>query len=51
MLSTVNHLVLSSDQLLFIMKIVVSFFYKTRYVIEEVNCTEPFPLVSIPCVK
>ncbi len=24
--------------------------YKTSYLKEEVNCTEPFPLVSIPCL-
>jgi hypothetical protein len=45
-LNTVGLLVLASfDQLLFVLKILVTFFYKTTYLNEEVNCTEP---VSIP---
>jgi hypothetical protein len=40
--------VLSSlDQLLFILKILL----KTSYLYEEVNCTEPSPLVSVLCFK
>ncbi len=31
------------------MEIVFTFFYKTSYLNEEVNCTEPFPLVGVPC--
>jgi hypothetical protein len=30
------------------MENIIYFFYKTTYFIEEVNCTEPFPSVSIP---
>jgi hypothetical protein len=26
-------------------------FYKTIYLNEEVNCTEPSPPVSVPCIK
>ncbi len=48
-ISTANHLVLtSSDQLLFILELYFSFFYKTTYLNEEVNCTKPFPLVRVP---
>jgi hypothetical protein len=43
-LSTVDLLVLTSlDQLLFILKIVFTFFYKTSYLNEEVNGIEPSP--------
>ncbi len=34
----------SSDQLLFILKLYISF-YKTTYLNKELNCTEPFPSV------
>jgi hypothetical protein len=37
------------DQLLFVLKISSTCFYKTIYFNEEVNCTEPSPSVSIPC--
>jgi hypothetical protein len=48
--NTVGLLVLTSlDQLLFTLKILFSFFYKTSYLNEEVNCTELFPSVSVPC--
>jgi hypothetical protein len=30
------------------LKILFFLFYKTSYYNEEVNCTEPFPSVSIP---
>ncbi len=47
-LSTVDLLVLSSlDQLLFLWKYYLPF-YKTSCPNEEVNCSEPFPSVSIP---
>jgi len=47
----VELLVLSSlDQLLFILTILLSSFTKS-YLIEEVNCTEPSPLVSIPWLQ
>ncbi len=26
-------------------------FYNTRYLNEEVNCTEPSPSVSVPCIR
>jgi hypothetical protein len=35
------------DMLLFIMKIFLTI-YKTSYPNEEVNCTKPFPSVSVP---
>jgi hypothetical protein len=38
----------SLDQLIFIMKIFFTIFYKTRYLNEDVNRTEPFPSVSVP---
>jgi len=38
----------SLDKLIFRLKIVFTFFYKTSYLNEEVNCTEPSPSVSIP---
>ena len=48
-LSTVALLALTSlDEFIFILKIYVAFFYKTSYLNEEVNCTEPSPSVSIP---
>jgi hypothetical protein len=31
-----------------ILKIIFTF-YKTSYLNEEVNCTEPSPSVSVPC--
>jgi hypothetical protein len=46
-LSTVD--LTSLDQLVFILKILFSFFYKTSYLNEEVNSAEPSSLVSIPC--
>ncbi len=39
----------SSDQLLLIMKMSISLFYKTSYFIEEVNCIEPTPSGRVPC--
>ncbi len=49
-LSTVDLLVLTSlVQHLFILKVLRTF-YKTTYLNEEVNCTEPPPSVSIPCL-
>jgi hypothetical protein len=39
----------SLDLLLFTFKIYV--LYKTSYLNEEVNCTEPFPLVRVPWSK
>jgi hypothetical protein len=51
-LSTVDLRVLASlDQLLFIMKILFTFFYKTTYPNEKVNCTELSLTVSIPCPR
>jgi flagellar biosynthesis protein FliR len=48
-LSTVALLVLTSlDHHLFILKVLFSSFYKTRYLNVEVNCTEPFPSVRVP---
>ncbi len=48
-LSTTDLLLLTSlDQPLVILQTLFTFFYKTRYLNEEVNCTEPSPLVSIP---
>jgi len=42
-------LVLTSlDQLLFKLKILFTFFYKTTSLNEEVNCTEPFPTAIFP---
>jgi hypothetical protein len=49
-LNTIDLLLLTSlDQLIFMLKILFQFFYKTSYLNEEVNCTEPSPSVSIPC--
>ncbi len=49
-LSTDDLLVLTSlDVLIFILKISVTFFYKTNYLEEEVNRTELSPSVSVPC--
>ncbi len=42
-------LLTSLDQLTFIFKILFFHFYKTSYLNEEVNSTEPSPSVSIPC--
>jgi hypothetical protein len=48
-LSTVDlHLLTSIDQLHLILKILFTF-YKTSYLNEEVNCTEPSPSVKVPC--
>jgi len=48
--STVDLLVLTSlGQLLFIFKISFTFFYKTSYLVEEVNRTEPSLSVSVSC--
>jgi hypothetical protein len=48
-LSTIDLLVQTNlDHLIVLMKILFTFFYK-KYLNEEVNCTEPFPSVSIPC--
>ncbi len=50
-LSTVDLRVLASlNQLLFYIEIIIILFYKTSYLNEEINCTEPSPLVSIPCL-
>jgi hypothetical protein len=38
----------SLDQLLFYIENIINLFYKTSYLNEEVNSTEPSPLVSIP---
>jgi hypothetical protein len=47
--STVDLLVLTSrDQLIFILNILFSFFYKTSCLNEEGNCTELSPSESIP---
>jgi hypothetical protein len=32
----------------FILKILLNLFHKTSYLKKEVNCTEPYPSVSIP---
>jgi hypothetical protein len=39
----------SSNQLLFKMKLHISFFYKATYPVEEVNCTDSSPSVRVPC--
>jgi hypothetical protein len=46
----VDLLLNSLDQLLIKMKItyVLHFFFKTRYLNEEVNRTEPSPSISVP---
>ncbi len=50
-ISTVHLLMLTNlDRLIFTMKI-FHLCYKTRYLNEEVNCTEPSPSVSIPWEK
>jgi hypothetical protein len=36
------------DQMLLILKIIYFSFYKTSYLNEEMNCTEPFPSVRVP---
>ncbi len=47
-LSTVDHLAQTSlDQLLLIMQILITV-YKTSYLNEETNCTDPSPSGSIP---
>jgi hypothetical protein len=52
-ISTVDLLVLTRlDQLVFILKcFFLTFVIKTRDLKEEVNCTDPSPSVSVPCVK
>ncbi len=51
-LSTVDLLVLMSlDQLIFKLKILLTFFYKTSYLNEEVICTELTPSVNITCLS
>jgi hypothetical protein len=51
-LSTVDLIVLNSlHQLLFKVKILFSFVTKQATFKEEVNCTEPSPLVSIPWTR
>jgi len=51
-LSTVDLLVLTSlDQILILLEILFTFFYKTSYPTEEINCTQPAPSVSIPLVQ
>jgi hypothetical protein len=48
---TVHLLILTgSDQLLLILKNIIFLHYKTRYVIEEVNCTEPSRSVRFPWI-
>jgi hypothetical protein len=37
----------SSDQMFFLLKLCFSFFYKTTYLSEEANCTEPSSSVSV----
>jgi hypothetical protein len=47
--STADPLVQSSlEQQFLIQKIYIDFFYKTSYLYEEVNCTEPSPSVRVP---
>jgi hypothetical protein len=49
-ISTVDLLVLTSlDEVLFNLKLYFPFFTKTTYLNEEVNCTDPFPSVRLPC--
>jgi len=36
------------DKPLLKLKNIIYLFYKTRHLNEEVNCTEPFPLISVP---
>ncbi len=44
-----DFLILTSlDQLLFILKILFTFFTKTGYLNLEVNCTEPSPQLAFP---
>ena len=46
---TVDNLVLTSyDQFIFMLKILIPFVSKTSNLNEEVNCTEPSPLVCVP---
>jgi hypothetical protein len=47
--STVDLLELTSlDELLFILKILLTFVTKTSCLNEEANCTRPSPFVSVP---
>jgi hypothetical protein len=47
-IGTVDLLILTcSDQLLHLLKIHSFFFYKTSYINEEVNCTQPSPSVRV----
>jgi hypothetical protein len=51
-LSTANLLELTSlDQLLFILKILFTLFYKTRYLNKEVNSTGPSTKFSVPWLE
>jgi hypothetical protein len=51
-LSTDDLLVITSlDQLLLKLQILLKFFYKTSYLNEVVNCTEPFTVQSLPLSK
>jgi hypothetical protein len=42
---------ISLDQLLFILKVLLTSFTKQANLNEEVNGTEPSPFVSIPCLN
>jgi hypothetical protein len=47
----VDVLVLTSlNQLVFALKKNVYLCYRASYLIEEVNCTQPSPSVSVPCL-
>ncbi len=47
--STVDLLLLTSlDHPLLIIQTLFTFFYKTSYLNEKVNCTEPSPTVKVP---
>jgi hypothetical protein len=51
-LSTVDLLVLTLfKSVAFEITKIIYFFTKTSYYIEEVNCTEPFPSISVPWFK
>jgi hypothetical protein len=47
-LCTVDLLVLTSLDQLLKLKNIISLLYKTSYLNEEVNCTEPSPSVGVP---
>jgi hypothetical protein len=42
--------VTSLDQLLFVLKMLFALIYRTSYLHEEANCTEPSPPVGAPCL-